>query len=143
MNRSQIARTRTRARQAYDVLMSETGRVTRPDGPGVFDSDTGIVAAPEGATVYEGRCYRRPTTTTSGSGVESRVDTEFTERRSELVVPHDAGPFRIGDVFQVVCPSDRNLRRNDMQARRWRVTSVRSDTNLLKQVLDIEEVTGG
>lgn len=128
-----LRRTRDRARRSSRQRQRlSRWMIQRPgEGNGSHDGD-GNWTPPEPTTIYEGHAFLEGETARS---VRARADGALVTADPVLVVPHDAGPFKVGDVCT---PLDAPP---SLMGRTWRVSGPSGDSYDVDQGLRVQEVT--
>lgn len=124
-----IERTRNRARRSHRARQRlTTWQIHRPaTGKGAVDHETGNWVPPTPELVYAGPAFLDPT---GRAHTLTRADTTLSVNLPTLEVPHDAGPFRPGDV--ATCDS--------FPGRSWRVIAPAGGSLQIRGLLPVEEV---
>lgn len=130
-----LRRTRDRARRSSRQRQRMSRwLIQRPgEGQGSHDGD-GNWTPPTPTTIYEGDAFLE-SETTSTVRVRARADGALVTADPVLVVPHDAGPFKVGDVCT---PLDAP---GSLMERTWRVSGPSGDSYAVDQGLRVQEVT--
>jgi hypothetical protein len=122
-------------RYTSGLAMPDTCTVKRLAYPGTaeLDAETLLYTPTTPTTVYAGACRIRPVSTRDG--IQRRDDTPISSDQYLLTVPHDEGPFAVGDIAQVTVSDDPHI-----TSRSWRITSVPAGSWQIDQRLVVEEV---
>ena len=122
-------------RATSQTAMPDTCTIVRLDYPSAtLNTSTGLYEPGAPTTVYAGSCRIRPAGGTNQ--VSEHGDTPTTVTGYVVTVPHDAGPFAIGDIVSVGASDDPNI-----ADRSFRVTDSPAGSWQIDQRLACEEVT--